>query len=211
MNKETPHRDQAEKLRRRIEKITEEPFEETNGLPPRSKVHNQKKKKTSFKLKYPLIRLLALFFILLPIVSFSIYTINKNNQLNTEPATTDSNNIELVDVEKDEESGEDGHVSQKEAVKEPAAEKPQGKEEPSVAEGEASTRHENDKEAEAKDNEQQSEEKEFVYHKVQPNETLFRISLKYYHSQAGIERIRQENGIQGNDIKVGQTLKIPLN
>lgn len=49
-----------------------------------------------------------------------------------------------------------------------------------------------------------------VYHTVKPQETVFRISMMYYKSQDGIEKIRQANGLSGNDIRAGQVLKIPL-
>src|SRR5690606_3428821 len=49
-----------------------------------------------------------------------------------------------------------------------------------------------------------------VYHTVQKGETLYRISMKYFKSQEGIELIRKENGIAGNEINEGQKLKIPL-
>lgn len=55
-----------------------------------------------------------------------------------------------------------------------------------------------------------AQEGKTVYHTVQPGETLFRIAMKYYQSQAGIEKIRQANGISGNEISVGQKLKVPL-
>ena len=76
MNKERPYREQAEKLR---QKIDIDPFEEgevvdREELPPRSRVHLQKRKKNKWKLKYPVIRLLVLFFILFPITIFSIYS-----------------------------------------------------------------------------------------------------------------------------------------
>ncbi|OAK75818.1 LysM peptidoglycan-binding domain-containing protein [Lederbergia galactosidilytica] len=48
-----------------------------------------------------------------------------------------------------------------------------------------------------------------VYHTVQPGETLFRIAMNYYQSQEGIEKIRQANGLSGNEISVGQKLRIP--
>lgn len=74
MNKEEPYRDQAERLKQRIQKINEknEIVEEDDKLPPREQIHRQKKKKTKWKLKYPVIRLLVLSFILLPIIIFSV-------------------------------------------------------------------------------------------------------------------------------------------
>ena len=50
-----------------------------------------------------------------------------------------------------------------------------------------------------------------VYHTVQPKETLYHIAMEYYHSQAGMNIIRQANHIQGDNINAGQVLKIPLN
>lgn len=73
MNQEKPYRDQAERLRQKIDKFNV-PSAQESSLPPRSDLHRNKKKKTKLKLKYPLIRLLVLFFILLPITIFSIYS-----------------------------------------------------------------------------------------------------------------------------------------
>ena len=61
--------DQAENLRKKMENISEQQEDELQ-LPPRSEVH--KKKKTKWKVKHPLVRILALFFVLLPI-SFTAY------------------------------------------------------------------------------------------------------------------------------------------
>lgn len=46
-------------------------------------------------------------------------------------------------------------------------------------------------------------------HVVQPNETLYRISVNYYGSGSGVEKIRAANGLSSNSISVGQTLVIP--
>jgi len=58
--------------------------------------------------------------------------------------------------------------------------------------------------------EEKVEEAKIIYHTVQKGETLFRISMQYYKSQAGIEKIKEANGITNNEIVVGQSLKIPL-
>lgn len=56
----------------------EEYHKKTNALPPRSEVHKvkkQKKQKTrKSRLRYPLIRLLAFLFVLLPLTFFFLYT-----------------------------------------------------------------------------------------------------------------------------------------
>src|SRR3954466_899773 len=104
MNKERPYREQAEKLR---QKIDIDPFEEgevveREKLLPRSKVNWKKRKKNKWKLKYPVIRLLVLFFILLPITIFSIYsTIARDkvgNILKTDGESTEG--FETINIEK---------------------------------------------------------------------------------------------------------------
>ena len=81
LNKEEPYRDQAERLKQRIQKINAK-VEDGNRdkLPPREQVHRQKKKKTKWKLKYPIIRLLVLCFILLPIIIFSVISYRDNGK-----------------------------------------------------------------------------------------------------------------------------------
>lgn len=46
-------------------------------------------------------------------------------------------------------------------------------------------------------------------HTVGPNETLYRISVNYYGSGAGVDKIKAANGLSSNAISVGQTLVIP--
>ncbi|MGG5253761.1 hypothetical protein ACQYAD_09720 [Neobacillus sp. SM06] len=100
MNKENPYRDQAERLRKRIEKV-QETKNQAASLPPRSELHRHQRKRTKWKLKYPVIRLLVLFFILLPIVSFSVYSYfsgSKNGK--AVKATVDSKGYETIKFEK---------------------------------------------------------------------------------------------------------------
>lgn len=216
MNKEEPLRDQAERLRKRIVKKEEAPNDLTaaSTLPPRSNVHQQKKKRTKWKLKYPVIRLLALFFILLPIVSFSLYTINENNKNNgPEPVIGESKgNVEAVDIEnkKPEEKVESKDTIQ--ANQEQAAAE---QIEPAEVESNLAVNSSNDKAATEKGNTADKSDttetkKKTVYHKVQDEDTLFSIAMKYYNSQSGIEKIKRENGISGNEIQVGQTLRITI-
>lgn len=54
------------------------------------------------------------------------------------------------------------------------------------------------------------DEYKVVLHTVQPQETLFRISMNYYKSQEGIALIQKWNGLNGNEISNGQVLKIPI-
>jgi LysM repeat protein len=214
MNKEEPLRDQAERLRKKITKIEEGSSDKdiSGSLPPRSKVHQEKKKKTKWKVKYPVIRLLALFFILLPIVSFSLYTINENKHDNkTEPAAGETKgNVETVDLEgakKDNVSEIEGQVDENQEHNDTSLEQMETiKESSQTASGGPNDKAAvNDKAAN-----KSTVKTRTIYHKVQADENLFRIAMKYYNSQSGIEKIKQENGIQGNEIQAGQTLKITL-
>ncbi|MFB0635090.1 LysM peptidoglycan-binding domain-containing protein [Bacillus rugosus] len=56
----------------------------------------------------------------------------------------------------------------------------------------------------------QYEPKRVVKHTVQKKETLYRISMKYYKSRSGEEKIRVYNHLNGNDVYTGQVLDIPL-
>ncbi|MFD1928120.1 LysM peptidoglycan-binding domain-containing protein [Sporosarcina siberiensis] len=44
---------------------------------------------------------------------------------------------------------------------------------------------------------------------VAANETLYRISINYYKTDAGIEKIKKANGLSSNTINAGQKLIIP--
>lgn len=107
MNNEEPYRDQAERLKQRIEKINQK-IEDKDVLPPREQIHRQKKKKTKWKLKYPLIRLLVLFFILLPIIIFSVisYQDGAKTVNGIEKSAEDSVGYETINLEKSEENDE---------------------------------------------------------------------------------------------------------
>jgi LysM repeat protein len=62
---------------------------------------------------------------------------------------------------------------------------------------------------ESQDNENDSNI-EVVIHKVKDNETLYKISMKYYGSRKGEAIIKEFNNLNDNNIYVGQVLEIPL-
>ncbi|WP_394232815.1 LysM peptidoglycan-binding domain-containing protein [Niallia oryzisoli] len=235
MNKEDPYRDQAERLRQRIKPVG---FEEGKAvdreeLPPRSRVHQQKRKKTKWKLKYPVIRLLVLFFILLPITIFSIYsTVAKNKIGHTEPAVGESTDgFEFIDIDNPEDTKSTNEVSPKEeSPKEEensqTADEGEGEDsesleaDPKAGEMDESLRQQDSNEPttdisslleESRNDANHSNQKDTVYHTVKPGETIFRISMMYYKSKEGIDTIRETNGLSSNEIKVGQVLTIPFN
>jgi LysM repeat protein len=101
MNNEEPYRDQAERLRRRIERINEQTkLEENESLPPREQIHRETKKKTKIKLKYPVIRLLVLIFILLPIIYFSVISyLDGHGAKQTLKTSGNANGFETINYE----------------------------------------------------------------------------------------------------------------
>lgn len=234
MNNEKPIRDQAERLRKKVERKTDQATaEKKDSLPPRGELHRQKQKKTKVKVKYPVIRLMALFFILLPVTFFSIISYLEGSKGPFE-ISKEQAGVELIDVESsskakaENKEGEGApaidEISESQQIDLPAAPAPSSggdKNSPSSLNinSEKEQKKESDKatavtqpaaevSAQPPVDSSAGEEK-IVFHTVQPNETLFRVAMKYYKTQAGIEIIRKANNIKGNEIQAGQVLKIP--
>jgi LysM repeat protein len=214
MNKEEPYRSQAERLKRRIEKINEETTEVRDLLPPREQIHREKRKKTKLKIKYPIIRILVLFFILLPIVIFSAYSyleVGKGSK--TEKVNGDSSGYEVINFEKTEtESTVETSVEEKENA--PVEEEQEAIEvQKSISQAtpiESASSVPTTISGQGTDKNVEPAP-QVIYHTVKSGENLYRISLKYYHSKAGEDSIRKANNLKGNEIYLGQVLKIPLN
>ncbi|MGG3470820.1 LysM peptidoglycan-binding domain-containing protein [Neobacillus pocheonensis] len=228
MNKEEPYRDQAERLKQRIQKINEK-IDDTDQLPPREQLHRQKKKKTKWKLKYPVIRLLVLFFILLPVIIFSVISYLDGKKINnTVKTSNDSVGYETINLEKNDSEEKDKQVEEEQAVVNQENTETTKPEENSAQvnspdQGSSANQRISDNKAGDKNSQPVQETKKspsptiipkksrIVYHTVQPKETLYHIAMEYYHSQTGMEIIKQANHIQGDSINAGQVLKIPLN
>jgi LysM repeat protein len=239
VNKEKPIRDQAERLRKRVERKSEHTVEKKESLPPRSEMHRQKQKKTKVKVKYPVIRLMALFFILLPISFFSIISYLDGTEMplnkTLERAGVEMINVESRDDGKDVDQVEDQEAPSFEEIADPeetdvvaAGPAPSSSGDKNTAEPPGDSEDKEDEKitvpasaepnnepadtegtAAAGEGESESGEK-IIYHTVKANETLFRVAMTYYKSQEGIPIIKKANNIQGNEIQAGQVLKIPI-
>ncbi|MBV7507169.1 LysM peptidoglycan-binding domain-containing protein [Bacillus sp. sid0103] len=236
MNNEEPYRDQAERLKQRIEKINEK-VDAKDGLPPREQIHRQKKKKTKWKLKYPVIRLLVLFFILLPIIIFSVISYRDGaKKINgVEKPAEDSVGYETINLEntnEDEGSKAVDSDQSKETITEDNQSEETSKEsndQVEVAETstdnsvETDNTNENKPDTPVSDNNSEPEKEKVtaetttspidstVTHTVKPKENLYRIAMRYYHSPKGMDIIMKANNLQSKQISAGQVLKIPLN
>ncbi|QPA33028.1 LysM peptidoglycan-binding domain-containing protein [Thermaerobacillus caldiproteolyticus] len=184
--------DQAEHLRNQVndwkQRIDEQ---DALSLPPRSEVHKQKqtKKRVKWKLKYPVIRLLTLFFILLPISILSIYYLH-DDKPSLHVVTMDTNSsYEPIDIVNQEEE-QAPPVKQTKVSKEKQTEKEQ-------SETGSSSRSTGKKE-------------DVITHTVQENETLFSIAMKYYQSAEGMDIIKKWNHLESSQLHKGQVLQIPL-
>ncbi|MCA1063225.1 LysM peptidoglycan-binding domain-containing protein [Rossellomorea sp. AcN35-11] len=220
-----PYRDQAAKLKKKIERV-KVPEETTNNkrepLPARSELHRKKKQKNKWKLKYPLISLLLFFFILMPLTVFSIYSYFDNRDGPLLVMSEDAGGVEEVRYDQgDPTNEENAGVEDREEVEADAKGKNIDETDEEVVSPAANGKEkqappvqhetENEKREEEKKEEPKGEgNNNIVYHTVQPQETLFRIAMNYYNSQTGVDRIKEWNNIQENEIQAGQVLEIPL-
>lgn len=183
------HFDQAKQLRAQMQEMRDKGNElDVLSLPPRSEVH--KNAKTRLKVKYPTIRLLAVFFILLPITILSIYYLYDKKPAIVVPRE-ESGSYETIDIDSN-------------SLKRDAGDTEQTKDNSSLL-------NDDSNESLAK-NDQVYEEREHdvITHIVQENETLYSIAMKYYQSAEGMEIIKEWNELEGSTISKGQVLKIPL-
>jgi LysM repeat protein len=234
MNNEVPYRDQAERLKQRIEKINEK-IDDKGVLPPREQVHRQKKKKTKWKLKYPLIRLLVFFFILLPIIIFSVISYRDGaKKVNGVEKTLNDSVGYAINLEKSKDNEETTNLENSDETKEPIPETNDSEELSHESNGQVEqpdtnvetsiqpdSTNENKTDSQVSDNnvekekepEQstESEKNTIVTHTVKPNENLYRLAMMYYHSPKGMDIIMKANNLTSNQISTGQVLKIPKN
>ena len=91
MNNDEPNKlDQATTLRERASKGKE-------ALPPRSKLHANKKKKTKWKIHYPMVRLIGIAFFLIPIAILAI-VLNEDQNIISKILPSESSIYEPVHV-----------------------------------------------------------------------------------------------------------------
>ncbi|MEW4222535.1 LysM peptidoglycan-binding domain-containing protein [Rossellomorea marisflavi] len=238
-----PYREQAAKSKKKIDRVQEvEPVHEFDGLPSRSEIQRKKResKKKKTAIQHPLIKLLLVFFFLMPIIFLSLYSyfVNKSGPL---VVFSSKNGVEEVQYDQGEPSETaptaDEDKEKEQAKKKEEAEKAKAKKEKEKAEAlkakekaEAKKAKEREEAKKAKEKEEakKAEEKKqqeqaaiqqekseeagrVVQHTVKPQETLYRIAMDYYQSPSGVQIISEANGIQDNEIYTGQVLTIPLN
>jgi LysM repeat protein len=178
------------------------------ALPPRSKVHKAKdeKKKTKVKLKYPLVRLLALLFVLLPVTILG-YTYNQNNQSPASNSVSTNKNQsaykEEISLETNEKKIEEYEVIQPE---EDEVENEDGKQKT----GEVDIANASQEDTPTLSTQIIEDNYDIVFYTVKKDDTLYSISQYYYSSRSGEDLIKKWNNLNGNEVEHGKVLKIPL-
>lgn len=210
--------------------------EEDAILPSRAERHGKqrKRKKTS---RYTTINVILGIFTFIPILIF-VYVIYNfyfgsdsgsakvdNSEIpvefgmNESPGKGDSSGSAVIDSDKEKEDGEQANgdadqgtsANQKdESQKPPVSSKPPAVEKETPKKPEAPKKTETPKVEEKPKAENKTETTtKAKSHIVAANETLYRISVNYYGSDVGVEKIKKANGLSSNEIRVGQKLIIP--
>ncbi|KIL44229.1 LysM peptidoglycan-binding domain-containing protein [Jeotgalibacillus soli] len=218
--KQDPYRDQANKSRQKIDPIEkkQEKVEVENEALSRLELHSQKRtEKASQKKPFPLIRVLLASFFLLPLTVFLLYLFFFNSSSGeTNTIIDQSDSYQLEQNQRENQSNQ--AAGDQEQNTEPADEEvedtiPQPSEQavapPAEEQAEESEEKPEEEPVVEELEEVTAEEEAFVTHTVQPNETLFRITMNYLGSSNRVNEIRELNGLPSNDIQAGQILKIP--
>ena len=176
-----------------------------------------KKKESGKRFRISIPSLLLILLLLLPI-SILYYFLAKDEKPGTIQATQTSG--EEISFEESTEKSEPEPIQKEDTANAEVKEEPKQQEAPADVTPDAEDTNKEEThtpkpaqeapERQPEENSAEAENGKWVYHTVQPGETLYRIAMKYYKSQSGIEKIREANGIQGNEISSGQTLKVPL-
>ncbi|MGE6857170.1 LysM peptidoglycan-binding domain-containing protein [Bacillus sp. FSL K6-2841] len=191
---------------------------------------------TTLAIIFPII-VITVFFLL---IYYTSKEINDNNNQDvyidkTSSADTDPVPSALAETKNDANADKADASDEEKKKKDEEKEKKRSKEkaEQKKKEKAAKERKEREKAAAAKKREQQqlalqkqqeekkrkeAEEKKkqeekpvrVVQHTVGPEENLYRISMKYYKSRSGEEKIKAYNHLNGNSVYSGQVLNIPL-
>lgn len=230
-----PYRELAQKTRVEIQRVKREAKEQPTEQPIEESPSRMERKEEKKQKQYPLLKVLLVFFITLPFITLFWYSYTKDRDDSSTTVVTEEANpsTPLYETEEDkketeQQAGEnketDSGSEEKEKSAEPAreaiastvetapekvSERPEEKPEPKL-EPKPVPKPEPVPKPKPEPKQEPKPEGKVVYHTVKPQETVFRISMTYYNSQSGIEKIRQANNLNGNDIKVGQVLKIPL-
>ncbi|ODE28343.1 peptidoglycan-binding protein LysM [Listeria monocytogenes] len=192
--------------------MSSEGQDEFNNEPPMLSRSDSRrgKKKTIFR--YPLLNLLIVFFLLIPIVIVIVFVTVQNmgssNEVKTETEST-------VNVSDNTQSKEEKEKAKKAAEEKAAAEKAAEEKKAAAEKAEADKKKQEEdavKAANAKKEQEASQQKAGGSHTVKAGDTLYSIARSTYGqagAAAGVEKIKQANGLGSDNVPVGTVLTIP--
>ncbi|QFT89436.1 hypothetical protein FIU87_12325 [Bacillus sp. THAF10] len=222
--------DQADGLREEVQR-------EAERLPSRSELHahkHRKSTKTKWKVSFPFVRLMGILFLLIPITILAIHFNGQDSNVLSKLFTPPVKNVEPISMpvtaaaETDQSKEEDIQDTEEEPVKESndvedevttvsdtdTNNKSSQEETETTTSNETVTESEEESETSTEEVEEEAHQEsnvEYIEHLVQENETLYRISMKYYGSREGEQIIIDHNNLTNGQVNVGQTLIIPKN
>ncbi|EAF8203843.1 LysM peptidoglycan-binding domain-containing protein [Listeria monocytogenes] len=212
--------------------------DEFNNEPPMLSRSDSRKGKKKTIFRYPLLNLLIVFFLLIPIVIVIVFVTVQNmgssNEVKTDTESTvnvSDNTQSKEDKEKAKKAAEEKAAAEKAAEEKKAAEAEADKkkqeedavkaanerkekeaaEEKAAAEKAAADKAAAEKAAQQKANES-TQKKAGGSHTVKAGDTLYSIARSAYGqagAAAGVEKIKQANGLGSNNVPVGTVLTIP--
>ncbi|EAD1383657.1 LysM peptidoglycan-binding domain-containing protein [Listeria monocytogenes] len=208
--------------------------DEFNNEPPMLSRSDSRKGKKKTIFRYPLLNLLIVFFLLIPIVIVIVFVTVQNmgssNEVKTDTESTvnvSDNTQSKEDKEKAKKAAEEKAAAEKAAEEKKAAEakaeadkKKQEEDavkaanerkEKAAAEKAAADKAAAEKAAQQKANES-TQKKAGGSHTVKAGDTLYSIARSAYGqagAAAGVEKIKQANGLGSNNVPVGTVLTIP--
>lgn len=200
-----------EDFRGKIEEHRQTIEEEESAVPSRMSRTNRNPNNKKKKGKNPLMTILLIVFIFIPLtILFYVWffyepkadtEVTKNNTVETVVEVEKNDNTDnvtpTIDDEKDKEDEAAGKAEQEQAEKDAKKLAEQKAADEKAAEEERKAEEEKKKLENAKT------------HVVQSNETLYRIAMNYYGDPSGVDKIKSANGLNSENISVGQTLIIP--
>ncbi|EAF3501135.1 LysM peptidoglycan-binding domain-containing protein [Listeria monocytogenes] len=187
--------------------MSSEGQDEFNNEPPMLSRSDSRrgKKKTIFR--YPLLNLLIVFFLLIPIVIVIVFVTVQNMGSSNEVKTETESTVNVSDnTQSKEEKEKAKKAAEEKAAAEKAAEEKKAAAEKAAAEKAAAEKAEQQKANEA------SQQKAGGSHTVKAGDTLYSIARSTYGqagAAAGVEKIKQANGLGSDNVPVGTVLTIP--
>ncbi|EBF5127328.1 LysM peptidoglycan-binding domain-containing protein [Listeria monocytogenes] len=209
--------------------------DEFNNEPPMLSRSDSRKGKKKTIFRYPLLNLLIVFFLLIPIVIVIVFVTVQNmgssNEVKTDTESTvnvSDNTQSKEDKEKAKKAAEEKAAEEKKAAEAKAEadkkkqeedavkaanerKEKEAAEEKAAAEKAAADKAAAEKAAQQKANES-TQKKAGGSHTVKAGDTLYSIARSAYGqagAAAGVEKIKQANGLGSNNVPVGTVLTIP--